>query len=163
MVGAHAGISQILGYSAMLLAHRPRTMVAILAGACALLMGTDMSFADDASEGSRHYEKECGYCHFSAELPLESRGGGEARLIPAMMATFGPKLRGIVGRAAGSDSKFNYSADFRAGTEGLIWTRDNLDRFMTNSRARGPGTRMFYRHPDARIRRQIIAYLKTTG
>ena len=163
MVGAHAGVWRLLGYSAMLLAHGPRTMVAILAGACALLMGTDMSFADDAAEGSGRYEKECGYCHFSAELPLESRGGGEARLIPAMMATFGPKLRGIVGRAAGSDSKFNYSADFRAGTAGLIWTRENLDRFMTDSRTMVPGTRMFYRQPDAQIRRQIIAYLKSTG
>ena len=120
------------------------------------------AFADAAEEGAALYEAECAFCHFSAELPLESRLDG-ARLIPAMIATYGPKLRGIVGRAAGSDPAFLYSANFRAGAQGLVWTEDNLDRFMADSRAMIPGTRMFTRQPDAAIRRKIIAYLATTG
>ena len=120
------------------------------------------AFADEAEEGAALYEAECAFCHFSADLPLESRLD-RARVVPAMMATYGPKLRGIVGRAAGSDPAFLYSANFRAGAQGLVWTEDNLDRFMADSRAMIPGTRMFTRQPDAAIRRKIIAYLATTG
>lgn len=120
------------------------------------------ALADDVGEGAALYEAECAYCHFAATLPLESRLDGP-RVMPAMMATYGPKLRGIVGRAAGSDPAFLYSANFRAGTQGLIWTEDNLDRFMADSRAMVPGNRMFTRQPDAAIRRKIIAYLAATG
>ena len=64
--------------------------------------------ADDAEDGRVLYQAECALCHFAAELPLHGGLGTELRPIPVMMATYGPKLIGIVGRAAGSDPKILY-------------------------------------------------------
>ena len=80
-----------------------------------------------------------------------------------MMPVYGPKLIGIVGRAAGSDPNFLYSANFSGATQGLIWTEAILDEFLTDFQAMAPRSRMFYRQPDADIRYKILAYLKTTG
>lgn len=119
--------------------------------------------ADDAEDGRLLYETECAPCHFAAELPLESGLDPVARPIPVMMATYGPKLVGIVGRAAGSDPNFLYSANFSGATQGLIWTEPVLDEFLVDSQAMAPRSRMFYSQPDRDIRRKILAYLKTTG
>ena len=117
--------------------------------------------ADDAAQGRALYEGQCAPCHFSAELPLET---GEAMAaIPVMMATYGPRLSGIIGRAAGADPAFLYSRAFADASAGLVWSEAALDRFLADSRAMLPGIRMFYRQPDAEIRRRILAYLATTG
>jgi cytochrome c2 len=136
---------------------------ALIGGALLAAVAAAGALADDVAEGRSLYETECAYCHFSAELPLHGRGDTPLKPIPVMLATYGPKLVGIVGRAAGSDPAFNYSESFLAHTRGLVWTRSNLDRLMTDSRAMIPGTRMFYRQPDAEIRRKLLAYLETTG
>ena len=135
----------------------------ILAAALLAAMASPATFAEEAGDGRALYETECAYCHFSAELPLAGRRDPGARLVPVMMATYGPRLAGIVGRAAGADPAFNYSESFVAETRGLVWTAPNLDRLMTDARAMIPGVRMFYRQPDANIRRKILAYLETAG
>ncbi len=136
------------------------TLSFAMAGA---LAGATTTFAGDVEEGRVLYETECAPCHFAAELPLQTRSNPEARLIPVMMATYGPKLIGIVGRAAGSDPNFLYSANFAAATEGVVWTEDVLDAFLTDAQAMAPRSRMYYSQPDSEIRRKILAYLKTTG
>ena len=73
---------------------------------------------------------------------------------------YGPPLRGIYGRPAGSVPGFNYSRAFKRALHGVVWNRDTLDRWITNSQERAPGSLMFYRQPDPEIRRQIIAYLQ---
>jgi len=129
-----------------------------------IAMGVALSaVAEDADDGRVLYQTECAPCHFAAELPLQSGIGAEARLIPVMMATYGPKLIGIVGRAAGSDPSFLYSANFSGATQGVVWTEQVLDAFLTNSQAMAPRSRMYYSQPDSDIRRKILAYLKTTG
>lgn len=133
---------------------------ALAAGVTTVARGVS---AGDIDDGRVLYEAECAACHFAAELPLQSRLDAPARPIPVMMATYGPKLIGIVGRAAGSDPSFLYSAKFTEATRGLTWTEPVLDRFLTDSQAMAPRSRMFYRQPDAEIRRKILAYLKTTG
>ena len=139
-----------------------RAHIAVLvAGVIALLAGG--ARAGDVAEGRILYQTECAYCHFSAELPLHGGGATGLSPIPVMMATYGPKLIGIVGRAAASDPSFNYSDAFLAQTRGLVWTEQTLDRFMTDAREMIPGTRMFYRQPDAAVRRKLLAYLETTG
>ena len=132
-------------------------LVAIIASAAV------SAVADDVDDGRVLYEAECAPCHFAAELPLESFNTGVARPIPVMMATYGPKLIGIVGRAAGSDPSFLYSENFSSATQGLIWTEQALDEFLADSQAMAPRSRMFYSQPDREIRRKILAYLKTTG
>jgi cytochrome c len=42
----------------------------------------------------------------------------------------------------------------------VVWNHDTLDRWITDSQAWVPGSRMFYQQPDAEIRRQIITYLE---
>ena len=125
--------------------------------------GTLDAMAGDDADGRALYDQECAACHFDADLPLQSRYTGEARVIPVMMPIYGPKLRGIVGRPAGSDPAFLYSANFMAGTKELVWTLELLDQFLTDSRVLVPGTRMFYRQNDVQVRRKILAYLATTG
>ena len=117
--------------------------------------------ADDAAQGRALYEGQCAPCHFSAELPLET--GAAMAAIPVMMATYGPRLSGIIGRAAGADPTFLYSRSFGKASAGLVWSAAALDRFLIDSRAMFPGIRMFYRQPDAEVRRRILAYLATTG
>lgn len=70
----------------------------------------------------------------------------------------GPRHCGLLGRKAGSLPAFRYSKAMRKAE--LIWTRDNLDRFLANPRMVVPGNRMGYagiRADDER--RALIAYL----
>jgi len=41
----------------------------------------------------------------------------------------------------------------------VIWTRETLDIWITDSQAWVPGSMMFYTQPDPEARRKIIAYL----
>lgn len=74
----------------------------------------------------------------------------------------GPVLNGVAGKPAGSASGFAYSEAFRdAQAAGLVWTDENLDRYLTDPIAFMPGGHMAWAVPDAAERRAIIAYLKT--
>jgi cytochrome c2 len=73
---------------------------------------------------------------------------------------FGPPLRGVVGRMAGSVEGFTYSQAFKRVLQGVTWNQETLERWITNSQAWVPGSMMFYEQPDPEIRRQIIAYLE---
>lgn len=103
------------------------------------------------------------------------------RLIPAFGATavqaspvttgeqiafappFGPNLRGVVGRPAGSVEGFDYSKTMMKTLKGMIWTEEALNVWITNPQAWVPGVYMFYRQNDPEIRRKIILYLKTNS
>jgi len=52
----------------------------------------------------------------------------------------GPNLFGVVGRAAGSVDGFNYSDGLKSS--GLIWTEDNLRKWIANSKDMVSGTKM---------------------
>ncbi len=69
----------------------------------------------------------------------------------------GPKHRGVVGRPAGSLPDYAYSPALKAS--GLVWSTDNLDRWLTNPQALVPGTKMYFSLPDAQSRADLIAYL----
>ena len=73
----------------------------------------------------------------------------------------GPSLAGIVGREAAS-LKFKYSRAMKErAAEGLIWTEENLDKFLKKPRAFIKKTRMafsgFEKNED---RKTVIEYLK---
>lgn len=74
----------------------------------------------------------------------------------------GPTLKGIVGRAAASVADYKYSdAMIAKGTEGLVWTEENLVAYLPNPRAYVPKTKMAFaglKKPDQVA--DIIAYLK---
>ena len=73
----------------------------------------------------------------------------------------GPMLGGVVGRRAGSAPGYHYSPALKSA--GLIWSTDNLDKWLTAPPKFIPGARMPVRVLDAPSRRDIVAYLQRAG
>lgn len=78
----------------------------------------------------------------------------------AFAPPYGPNLRGIYDRPAGTVPGFPYSHAFMQTLHGMIWTDNTLDVWLTDTQAWVPGVRMFYAQSDPEIRRKIILYLK---
>ncbi len=78
----------------------------------------------------------------------------------AVAPPYGPPLRGVAGRRAGSVEGYAYSRAFKRILQGVVWNRETLERWITDSQAWVPGSMMFYSQPDPEIRRQIITYLE---
>jgi cytochrome c len=70
----------------------------------------------------------------------------------------GPMHEGVVGRTAGTVPGYNYSRALQNSK--IVWTEDNLDKWLTNPSQMVPGTKMFYAVQDAQDRADIIAFLK---
>ena len=70
----------------------------------------------------------------------------------------GPKHRGVVGRPAATVPGYAYSPALKRS--GIVWTPANLDRWLTNPQAVAPGAKMFFSIKSAKVRADIIAYLK---
>jgi cytochrome c len=74
--------------------------------------------------------------------------------------SYGPSLNGIVGRQAGSLPRFPYSDALKKS--GLVWTEDNLRKWIADSAKTIPNTLMPHvsvSDPAEQI--YLIAYLKT--
>jgi cytochrome c2 len=78
----------------------------------------------------------------------------------AMAPPFGPNLRGVYGRLAGTVPGFTYSRAFRKVLHGMVWNSSSLDVWLTDTQAWVPGVRMYYKQPNPEIRRKIILYLQ---
>jgi cytochrome c len=67
-----------------------------------------------------------------------------------------------VGRKAGTIAGFTYSeANTEAGANGLVWTEDNLFKYLENPAAFMPGNKMVFAGvKNESDRRDLIAYLK---
>jgi cytochrome c2 len=75
-------------------------------------------------------------------------------------SAMGPNLRGVFGRRAGTLSGFSYSAAMRAAQ--IVWTREELEAYLTNVARKLPGTTMaFGGVADPADRTAIIDYLET--
>ena len=85
---------------------------------------------------------------------------GQAGEPVAFAPPFGPHLRGIIGRPAGSVEGFGYSSTLLKTLKGMEWTEAALDVWITNPQAWVPGVYMFYKQRDPEVRRKIIQYLK---
>jgi cytochrome c2 len=81
----------------------------------------------------------------------------------AVAPPYGPNLHGIYGRPAGTVPGFVYSAALLASLKGMEWNDASLDVWITNPQKWVPGVYMFYKQPDAEVRRKIILYLKTNS
>ncbi len=75
----------------------------------------------------------------------------------------GPNLAGIVGKKAGMVEKFKYSkAMKKASADGLVWTEENLDKFLTKPKKFMKKTKMsFAGLKKADQRKAVIEYLKS--
>lgn len=93
--------------------------------------------------GAKLYKKHCKLCH--------TIGKGE----PARQ---GPNLWGVFNRPSGAVEGFKYSKAFKAVS--LVWTRENLDAWLTDPKAMIPGSVMLYKQKDPEIRRKIIEFVE---
>ena len=128
--------------------------------------------AQEVSAGQALYRDHCSTCHGL----VASEGTGRQRALTlvrvatvppvtegeqvAIAPPYGPPLRGVYGRPAGTVEGFTYSRAFKRVLHGVVWDQQTLDRWITDSQAWVPGSLMFYAQPDADIRRRIIAYLQ---
>ena len=96
--------------------------------------------APDAVDGQQLFSERCTACHAMDHNQT------------------GPMLGGVIGRKAGSAPGYHYSPALKSA--GLIWSPDNLDRWLTNPQKFVSGARMPVRVLDAPSRRDIIAYLQ---
>jgi len=93
-------------------------------------------------------------------LAAAQHGRSDVPVTLAFAPPFGPPLNGVYGRKAGSVPGFDYSSTLLATLKDLVWDDASLNVWITNPQAWVPGVYMFYKQPDAEIRRKIIAYLK---
>jgi len=79
---------------------------------------------------------------------------------PGARVVFGPSLEGVVGRPAGTVPGFPYSDALKKS--GLVWTEDNLRKWIADSAETVPNTLMPHVSlSDPAEQLYIIAYLKT--
>ncbi len=133
----------------------------------------------DVVEGEKLYIAHCRMCHgfneptqampspraptrrMLAHAPTAGTRdiGGQLAFAPP----FGPNLRGIVGREAGTAPGFEYSRAFLDALKGMVWTEGTLDWWIRDTQAWVPGVVMYFREPDPEVRRKIIAFLKANS
>ena len=111
-----------------------------------LVFATSAS-AQDAANGEAVF-KVCKACH---------QVGASAK------NAVGPILNGIVGRKAGTVEGYNYSeANKEAAAKGLIWTEEELFKYLGGPAAYMPKNKMaFAGVKDEADRKDLVAFLKT--
>ena len=112
--------------------------------ACALLIGVAApSRAQDAAAGQKEF-LVCKACH---------------QIGPGAKIAVGPVLNGVVGRKAGTFPGYQYSEANR--DSGLVWTPEELDKYLINPQAVVPRTKMIFPGlKDEQKRKNVIAYLQ---
>jgi len=97
----------------------------------------------DPQRGHALFAAQCGACHDLAKNRV------------------GPALAAVVGRQAGTEADYPYSAAL--GRSGITWTEAALDRWLAGPQTMVPGALMPVAVGDPAARRDIIAYLKTAA
>ena len=95
----------------------------------------------DAVRGKALYEAKCNACHSVDENRV------------------GPRHMGVLGRKAGSVKDYEYSDALIKSN--VVWTRQNLLKWLTEPEDLIPGQRMGYRLGEAKDRADVVAYLAT--
>ena len=108
--------------------------------------GSNPVLAQDAANGEDVFKK-CRTCHQVGDAAKNS---------------VGPLLNGIIGRPAGTIGGFSYSpANKEAGSKGLVWSEENLFKYLENPAVFMPKTKMIFPGvKDEQDRKDLIAYLK---
>jgi cytochrome c len=102
--------------------------------------------AQDAAAGEKDF-LVCRACH---------------QIGPGAKNAVGPVLNGVVGRTAGTYPGYEYSDANR--NSGIVWTPDELDKYLTSPQAVVPHTKMIFPGlKDAQKRKDMIAFLQQFG
>ena len=121
-------------------------IISALFAAAAVVAFSGAAYAQDAAAGEQVFKK-CKVCH---------------QIGPTAKNMVGPVLNGIVGRKAGTYENYSYSDANK--NSGITWDEATLDVYLTNPKAKVPGTKMtFPGLPSADDRKNVIAYLKSIG
>ena len=122
-----------------------RTCGLAFALAASMLL-TPQAQAADLAHGKRVFQS-CSSCH----------------AVDSDANRFGPTLKGVVGRTAGSVATFRYSQAMKdAGANGLIWDEAALAEFLYSPKRKVPGTAMrFWGLWTQSEIDDVIAYLKS--
>ena len=104
-----------------------------------ILCSISSAAGGDAAAGKEVFSKRCSGCH-APDLDKE-----------------GPRLRGVLGRRAGSIPGFQYSDSLR--NSGITWNEELLDKWLGNTEAVVKNNDMEFRVSDSAERQALIAYL----
>ena len=122
--------------------------MAFAAISVSLASGTGANAQTTSAENGQAVFRVCRACHLV---------GDNAR------NAVGPQLNSIVGRRAGSVAGYAYSANLKdLGAGGLVWSDENLDRYLENPKSVVPNGKMaFPGVKDGADRADLVANLKT--
>ncbi len=79
----------------------------------------------------------------------------------AVVPLYGPPLKGIIGRVAGTFSGYTYSQAFLKKMDGVTWDEARLDTWIKSSQTMVPGSFMFFSEKKPELRSRIVQYVKT--
>lgn len=118
----------------------------VFLAAILLIVGAGPVFAQDAAAGEKDF-LVCRACH---------------QIGPGAQNAVGPVLNGVVGRKAGSYPGYEYS-DANKGS-GIVWTPEELDKYLTSPQTVVPHTKMLFPGlDDPQKRKDVIAFLEQFG
>ena len=104
-----------------------------------VILTTSLSAQD--ADGKAVFQKRCTGCH---ALDTDHEG---------------PRLRGVIGRRAGTVQTSEYSKAMQGAN--FTWDAALLDKWLTDTDSVVPGNDMTFRVPKPEERAAIIAYLRT--
>src|SRR3974377_1291332 len=101
-----------------------RFVKAAVLGAALIGSGSASALEGNAEHGKAVFN-QCKICHAVG---------------PGAKAGVGPEQNNLLGSKAGSRPGYNYSAAMKeAGEKGVVWTAENLNKFLENPKAMVPG------------------------
>lgn len=111
-----------------------------------VIASTGLAAAQDAAAGEKTFVI-CRACH---------------QIGPNAKNAVGPVLNGVVGRKSGSYSDYQYSDANK--NSGIVWTPEELDKYLTSPQTVVPHTKMIFPGlKDEQKRKDVIAYLEQFG
>lgn len=97
--------------------------------------------AQAAPDGATIFKQRCSSCH---------------SVVAGKPAALGPNLAGVGGRKAGATA-YNYSAAMKKAN--IVWTKPNIEKYLSGPSKMVPGTKMVVSLSDARQRAAVADYL----
>jgi cytochrome c len=99
--------------------------------------------AQDAAAGAKDFVV-CRACH---------------QIGPGAKNAVGPVLNGVIGRKAGTYAGYSYSPANK--DSGIVWSPEELNKYLTNPQAVVPHTKMIFPGlKEEQKRKDVIAYLE---
>lgn len=121
--------------------------VGALAASLTLFCITSAFAQADVANGQVAYNQKCAGCHTMDPAPAHGPSG--------------PSLLGVVGRNAGTVAGWDFSPALRDSK--VVWTEDNLNKWLTDPEAFVPGSQMKLTVPDKFEREDVIGYLRSAA